>query len=157
LRRIGKAGAASRKTPAALVRWGGPCPFGQRTAPPICDAGNSALSAKEPPRLAPRRLRTSMPDPIRPVHWSSDPYSCVLLENLWRPRSPKHLAQSGADVTRPTIDVYTDGGCRRIPGVGAWAAVIYEGPEPKEISGVERLTNQQPDGAQGGHRSFESP
>jgi ribonuclease HI len=36
--------------------------------------------------------------------------------------------------------VYTDGGCRGNPGVGAWAALIYEGPEPKEIWGVERLT-----------------
>ncbi len=52
----------------------------------------------------------------------------------------KRTARSGADATRPTIDVYTDGGCRGNPGVGAWAALIYEGPQPKEIWGVERLT-----------------
>jgi hypothetical protein len=49
----------------------------------------------------------------------------------------KRTARSGADATRPLIDVYTDGGCRRNPGVGAWAALIYEGPKPKEIWGVE--------------------
>jgi ribonuclease HI len=45
-----------------------------------------------------------------------------------------------ADARKPTIEVYTDGGCRGNPGVGAWAALIYEGPKPKEISGVERQT-----------------
>jgi ribonuclease HI len=53
-------------------------------------------------------------------------------------------AHSKADATRPTIDVYTDGGCRSNPGVGGWAAVIYEGPEPREIWGAERqITNNQ--------------
>jgi ribonuclease HI len=37
-------------------------------------------------------------------------------------------------------DIYTDGGCRVNPGTGAWAAVIYQGPKPTEISGVERET-----------------
>jgi ribonuclease HI len=36
--------------------------------------------------------------------------------------------------------VYTDGGCQGNPGVGAWAALIYEGPKPREIWGVERQT-----------------
>ncbi len=45
-----------------------------------------------------------------------------------------------ADARKPTIEVYTDGGSRGNPGVGAWAALIYEGPKPKEISGVERQT-----------------
>jgi hypothetical protein len=52
----------------------------------------------------------------------------------------KYATHSEADVTRPTIEVYSDGGCRGNPGVGAWAALIYEGPKPKEIWGVERLT-----------------
>jgi ribonuclease HI len=52
----------------------------------------------------------------------------------------KRSARSGADATRPLIDVYTDGGCRVNPGVGGWAAIIYEGPKPKEIWEVERLT-----------------
>ena len=52
----------------------------------------------------------------------------------------KRTARSGTDATRPLIEVYTDGGCRGNPGVGGWAALIYEGPKPKEIWGVERLT-----------------
>jgi hypothetical protein len=32
---------------------------------------------------------------------------------------------SEADATRPLIEVYTDGGCRGNPGVGAWAVLIY--------------------------------
>jgi ribonuclease HI len=41
---------------------------------------------------------------------------------------------------KPTIDVYTDGGCRVDSGCGAWAAVIYDGPRPAEISGFEPHT-----------------
>ena len=51
-----------------------------------------------------------------------------------------HTAPNRADAPRPTIEVYTDGGSGVNPDVGAWAALIYEGPEPTEISGVERLT-----------------
>jgi ribonuclease HI len=36
--------------------------------------------------------------------------------------------------------VYTDGGCRGNPGVGGWAALIFEGPKPKEICGREQQT-----------------
>jgi ribonuclease HI len=51
-----------------------------------------------------------------------------------------HTARKRADTARPLIEVYSDGGCRINPGVGAWAALIYEGPKPKEIWGVEHLT-----------------
>ena len=52
----------------------------------------------------------------------------------------KRAARSKADAPRPTIEVYTDSGCKGNPGVGAWDALIFEGSKPKEISGVERLT-----------------
>src|SRR5215212_6477594 len=43
-----------------------------------------------------------------------------------------------------TTEIYTDGGCLRNPGPGAWAAILYEGPKPTEISGHEaNTTNQQ--------------
>jgi ribonuclease HI len=57
-----------------------------------------------------------------------------------QPTRAERGPRSGAEVTRPLIDAYTDGGCRQNPDVGAWAALIYEGPEPKEICGVERQT-----------------
>ncbi len=41
------------------------------------------------------------------------------------------------------VDVYTDGGCLGNPGPGGWAALIYEGPEPTEISGYEKGTTNQ--------------
>ena len=52
----------------------------------------------------------------------------------------KCAARSGAGATRPTNEVYTDGGCRGNPGVGGWAALIFEGPKPKEICGREQQT-----------------
>ena len=36
------------------------------------------------------------------------------------------------------LDVYTDGGCCGNPGPGGWAALIYDGPKPIEVSGHER-------------------
>lgn len=39
-----------------------------------------------------------------------------------------------------TIEIYTDGGCEGNPGRGGWAALIYDGPTPEEISGFERRT-----------------
>ena len=42
-----------------------------------------------------------------------------------------------------TVEIYTDGGCRGNPGPGGWAALIYEGPSPKEISGAESSTTNQ--------------
>ncbi len=41
------------------------------------------------------------------------------------------------------VDVYTDGGCLGNPGPGGWAALIYEGPKPIEISGHEKATTNQ--------------
>ena len=42
-----------------------------------------------------------------------------------------------------TIDIYTDGGCHGISGIGGWAAIIYSGPKPTEISGHETNTTNQ--------------
>ncbi len=42
-----------------------------------------------------------------------------------------------------TIDIYTDGGCHGNPGIGGWAAMIYDGPRPVEISGYETDTTNQ--------------
>lgn len=49
----------------------------------------------------------------------------------------------GKAPTSGLIDIYTDGGCRGNPGPGGWAAIIYEGPKPKEISGAEKNTTNQ--------------
>ena len=38
------------------------------------------------------------------------------------------------------IEVYTDGACRGNPGPGAWAAVIRDGAEERELSGFDRET-----------------
>lgn len=42
-----------------------------------------------------------------------------------------------------TTEVYTDGGCHTQSGVGGWAAIIYDGPTPTEISGHETDTTNQ--------------
>ncbi len=43
-----------------------------------------------------------------------------------------------------TVEIYTDGGCHGNPGPGGWAALIYDGSRPTEISGHEaNTTNQQ--------------
>jgi ribonuclease HI len=44
---------------------------------------------------------------------------------------------------KETVDIYTDGGCQGNPGLGGWAALIYEGPKPEEISGTEKNTTNQ--------------
>lgn len=49
----------------------------------------------------------------------------------------------GQAPTSGLVDIYTDGGCRGNPGPGGWAAVIYEGPKPKEIYGTEKETTNQ--------------
>lgn len=41
------------------------------------------------------------------------------------------------------IDVYTDGGCHSISGMGGWAAIFYDGPTPVEKSGYEPDTTNQ--------------
>ncbi len=38
------------------------------------------------------------------------------------------------------IEVYTDGACRGNPGPGAWAAVIRDGGESRELSGFDSDT-----------------
>ncbi len=41
------------------------------------------------------------------------------------------------------VDIYTDGGCHTRSRVGGWAAMVYEGPRPTEISGHEAGTTNQ--------------
>lgn len=41
------------------------------------------------------------------------------------------------------VDIYTDGGCHTRSGVGGWAAIIYNGPRPTEMSGHESQTTNQ--------------
>jgi ribonuclease HI len=41
------------------------------------------------------------------------------------------------------IDIYTDGGCHGISGRGGWAAMIYDGSGPVEISGYGTDTTNQ--------------
>ena len=42
------------------------------------------------------------------------------------------------------VTIFTDGGCRRNPGLGAWAAVILSEGDRQEICGVEsRTTNNR--------------
>jgi ribonuclease HI len=41
------------------------------------------------------------------------------------------------------IDIYTDGGCHTISGMGGWAAIIYDSPTPVEKSGYEPDTTNQ--------------
>ena len=54
---------------------------------------------------------------------------------------PKPESEQREESTfKPVVEVWTDGGCRGNPGKGAWAAVIYEGPRPKEVSGAEPET-----------------
>ena len=38
------------------------------------------------------------------------------------------------------ITVYTDGGCRRNPGVGGWACVVIADGDAREMSGGDKLT-----------------
>lgn len=40
----------------------------------------------------------------------------------------------------PDVVVYTDGGCRPNPGVGAWAAILIHGKTEKELVGGEQET-----------------
>ncbi len=42
-----------------------------------------------------------------------------------------------------TLDIYTDGGCHSISGMGGWAAIIYDDSKPTEISGHETNTTNQ--------------
>ena len=48
---------------------------------------------------------------------------------------------SAPDVSeKPSVDIYTDGGCRPNPGAGGWAAVLISGGRVKELSGGEADT-----------------
>jgi ribonuclease HI len=41
---------------------------------------------------------------------------------------------------RPSVEIYTDGGCDPNPGPGGWGAVLKSGPHLTELSGYERRT-----------------
>ena len=43
-------------------------------------------------------------------------------------------------MTRPRVDIFTDGSCRFNPGPGGWAAILRSGAHEKEISGGENST-----------------
>ena len=45
---------------------------------------------------------------------------------------------------KESLVIYTDGGCRGNPGLGAWAAVLRSGEDTHEIAGVvEETTNNR--------------
>lgn len=66
--------------------------------------------------------------------WNED----VSGETLEVPKLESKRAADGS--SKPVVLIWTDGGCRRNPGKGAWAAVIYDGPKPKEVWGTEPET-----------------
>jgi ribonuclease HI len=43
-------------------------------------------------------------------------------------------------LSRPLVDIYTDGACRGNPGAGGWAAVLRMGDHEKIVSGFEAHT-----------------
>jgi len=43
-------------------------------------------------------------------------------------------------VTKPRIDIYTDGACSGNPGPGGWGAILRAGAHEKELSGGEHET-----------------
>ncbi|HVZ70256.1 MAG TPA: ribonuclease HI [Rhizomicrobium sp.] len=43
-------------------------------------------------------------------------------------------------MTKPRVDIFTDGACSGNPGPGGWGAILRFGEHEKEISGGERLT-----------------
>lgn len=53
---------------------------------------------------------------------------------------PKPRAAKGKPAEGDMVTIYTDGGCRPNPGVGAWAAVLISGDRVKELSGGEKET-----------------
>ncbi len=56
---------------------------------------------------------------------------------------PRTLVESDVNQDVPPtgkVEIYTDGGCDGNPGPGGWAAVVLEGPKPREIFGAERNT-----------------
>jgi ribonuclease HI len=55
----------------------------------------------------------------------------------------KRARERKEPVTGTTVEIYTDGGCRGNPGPGGWAAIVYEGPRPREVFGAEKDTTNQ--------------
>jgi ribonuclease HI len=43
-------------------------------------------------------------------------------------------------MTKPHVEIFTDGACRFNPGPGGWAAILRSGAHEKEIFGGERST-----------------
>jgi ribonuclease HI len=61
-----------------------------------------------------------------------------LQEGTFHPSPLEHVM---ADMTLPTITVYTDGGCDPNPGAGGWAAILLRpDAEPQELCGAEADT-----------------
>ena len=57
---------------------------------------------------------------------------------------PLPLLAGTLGITPPSdVVLYTDGACSGNPGPGAWAAVIVDGSEEREISGAESPTTNQ--------------
>jgi ribonuclease HI len=80
----------------------------------------------------------------------TDPHALVkefVVEGLNRAEKSKGLPDPTFEKryvhNKRTVEIYTDGGCRGNPGPGSWAAIIYEGPKPKEIYGAEKSTTNQ--------------
>jgi ribonuclease HI len=43
-------------------------------------------------------------------------------------------------MTRPRVEIFTDGACSGNPGPGGWGAILISGPHQKELSGGEADT-----------------
>ena len=43
-------------------------------------------------------------------------------------------------MTKPRIDIFTDGACSGNPGPGGWAAILRAGKHERELSGGDRAT-----------------
>jgi len=43
-------------------------------------------------------------------------------------------------VSKPRVDIFTDGACSGNPGPGGWAAILRAGGHEKELSGGDRAT-----------------
>jgi ribonuclease HI len=120
------------------------------------DASHLAIAAEVKSR---KRLPGWIADAMQQAETSAFPYKqpvAVLLEEgtsyenslvVMRFKDFVHLLVEGpepvradGDASKETVEIYTDGGCQGNPGKGAWAAVIYKGARPTEISATERET-----------------
>ena len=43
-------------------------------------------------------------------------------------------------MTRPVVEIATDGACKGNPGPGGWGALLQQGAKTRELSGAEPLT-----------------